>query len=202
MTCADLVALYDQDRHFRSTIVVQRHGFGRGEYLYFSYPLPPIVETLRTAQYEHLAPLANAWTLDGAGMITYPNNHTAYVARCPDAGQTRPTPLILRCGVGDYNCPHQDLYGAMAFPFQATIMLNAPDRDFSGREFVLVEQRPQAQSRAKVINLRQGEAVIFPVNRRVVRGAQGPYRTVIRHGVSRVHDGIRYTLGLIFHDAA
>ena len=202
LPCASLVALYDQDRHFRSTIVMQRHGFGRGEYRYFSYPLPPIVETLGTALYEHLAPLANAWTLDGAGTITYPTNHTAYVARCHDAGQTRPTPLILRYGAGDYNCLHQDLYGAMAFPFQATIMLNEPDRDFSGGEFVLVEQRPRAQSRAEVINLRQGEAVIFPVNRRVVQGARGPYRTVMRHGVSRIRDGVRYTLGLIFHDAA
>ena len=202
LACAALIALYDEDPHFRSTVVMQRHNFGRGEYRYFAYPLPLTVQTLRTGLYVPLARIANGWASASPTTGKFPATHAAYLAACHAAGQTRPTPLLLRYGPGDYNCLHQDLYGAMAFPFQATIMLSNPDRDFSGGEFVLVEQRPRAQSRAEVIRLRQGEAVIFPVNRRVVQGARGAYRTVMRHGVSRVRDGARHALGIIFHDAA
>ncbi len=181
---------------------MQRHNFGRGEYRYFAYPLPAAVRTLRTALYPPLARIANQWaSIAGTGQ-TFPDTHDDYLAVCHAAGQMRPTPLLLRYRTGDYNCLHQDLYGALSFPFQATIMLSDPDRDFAGGEFVLVEQRPRAQSRAEVIQLRQAEAVIFPVNRRVVLGARGAYRTVMRHGVSRVHEGMRHTLGIIFHDAA
>jgi hypothetical protein len=202
VSCSVLAALYDEQWHFRSTVVMQRHNFGRGEYRYFAYPLPAVVRKLRSDLYAPLARIANEWASIGGTAATFPDSHTAYLATCHAAGQTRPTPLLLRYGPGDYNCLHQDLYGALAFPFQATIMLSNPDRDFTGGEFVLVEQRPRAQSRAEVIRLRQGEAVIFPVNRRIVRGARGAYRTVMRHGVSRVSDGTRHTLGIIFHDAA
>jgi hypothetical protein len=200
--CAALAALYDEDRHFRSTVVMQRHNFGRGAYRYFAYPLPSMVQTLRTALYAPLARVANTWGAATGAAESFPATHAEYLAACHAAGQTRPTPLLLRYGEGDYNCLHQDLYGALAFPFQATILLSDPDNDFSGGEFVLVEQRPRAQSRAEVVRLRQGEAVIFPVNRRVVQGARGPYRTMMRHGVSRVHAGTRHTIGIIFHDAA
>jgi hypothetical protein len=203
VSCSMLSALYDEERHFRSTVVMQRHNFGRGEYRYFAYPLPARVETLRSALYATLARIANEWASTIGGTAeAFPDNHTAYLAACHAAGQTRPTPLLLRYRAGDYNCLHQDLYGALTFPFQATIMLSDPEREFLGGEFVLVEQRPRAQSRAEVIPLRQGEAVIFPVNRRVVQGTRGPYRTVMRHGVSRVLEGTRHTLGIIFHDAA
>jgi uncharacterized protein len=200
--CTTLAALYDEDRWFRNRVVMQRHNFGRGEYRYFAYPLPALIQTLRTALYTPLAQIANEWASISPMLGTFPATHAAYLADCHAAGQNRPTPLLLRYCEGDYNCLHQDLYGAMAFPFQATVMLSDPDRDFSGGEFVLVEQRPRAQSRAEVIRLRQGEAVIFPVNRRVVQGKRGAYRTVMRHGVSRVSDGTRHTLGIIFHDAA
>jgi hypothetical protein len=199
--CTALAALYGEDRGFRKTVIMQRHNFGRGEYRYFAYPLPAIVQTLRTALYVPLARIANGWAAASPTFGAVPSTHAAYIAACHAAGQTLPTPLLLRYGEGDYNCLHQDLYGAMAFPFQATVMLSDPDRDFSGGEFVLVEQRPRAQSRAEVIRLRQGEAVIFPVNRRVVQGERGAYRTVMRHGVSRVIEGARHTLGIIFHDA-
>jgi hypothetical protein len=200
--CTSLAALYEEDGRFRNTVIMQRHNFGRGEYRYFAYPLPQLVQTLRATLYEPLARVANEWVSISPTLGTFPATHAAYLADCHAAGQTRPTPLLLRYCEGDFNCLHQDLYGAMAFPFQATIMLSDPDRDFCGGEFVLVEQRPRAQSRAEVIRLRQGEAVIFPVNRRVVQGERGAYRTVMRHGVSRVTDGMRHTLGIIFHDAA
>jgi hypothetical protein len=200
-SCAMLASLYDDDRYFRSTVVMQRHNFGRGEYRYFSYPLPAAIQALRAALYAPLASIANEWASIGGAEEGFPDSHEAYVAKCHAAGQTRPTPLLLRYGAGDYNCLHQDLYGPLAFPFQATIMLANPGKDFTGGEFVLVEQRPRAQSRAEVIALRQGEAVLFPVARRAVKGPRGAYRTVMRHGVSRIHNGIRHTLGIIFHDA-
>ncbi|MBS0559541.1 MAG: 2OG-Fe(II) oxygenase [Proteobacteria bacterium] len=196
--CAALAALYGQDRHFRSTISMQRHNFGRGEYRYFAYPLPPAIQAMRTALYRPLASIANAWAM----AADFPASHEDYVAQCHRAGQTRPTPLLLRYGPGDYNCLHQDLYGALAFPFQATVLLSSPGTDFTGGEFVLVEQRPRAQSCAEVIALAQGEAVIFPVNRRVSFQSGTARRTVMRHGVSRVDHGLRHTLGIIFHDAA
>jgi hypothetical protein len=201
-SCSALSALYDEEWHFRSTVVMQHHNFGRGEYRYFTYPLPAAVQTLRSELYVPLARIANEWASISGTAETFPDSHAAYLATCHAAGQTRPTPLLLRYGAGDYNCLHQDLYGTLAFPFQATIMLSDPDRDFVGGEFVLVEQRPRAQSRAEVIRLQQGEAVIFPVNRRVVQVTRGAYRTVMRHGVSRISDGTRHTLGIIFHDAA
>jgi hypothetical protein len=202
VSCSALTALYDEDQHFRSTVVMQRHNFGRGEYRYFTYPLPAKVQTLRATLYAPLARIANEWaSISGAG-DTFPDAHGAYISLCHATGQTRPTPLLLRYGQGDYNCLHQDLYGALSFPFQATIMLSDPERDFAGGEFVLVEQRPRAQSRAEVFQLQQGEAIIFPVNRRIVMSARRVYRTVMRHGVSRVRNGIRHTLGIIFHDAA
>ena len=200
--CVALAAHYPTDRHFRNTVVMQRHNFGRGEYRYFTYPLPGLVETLRTTLYAPLARIANTWASVSPTLGPFPPTHEDYLAQCHAAGQIRPTPLLLRYGEGDYNCLHQDLYGAIAFPFQATIMLSDPEHDFSGGEFVLVEQRPRAQSRAEVIRLQQGETVIFPVNRRVVQGGRGAYRTIMRHGVSRVLAGTRHTLGIIFHDAA
>jgi hypothetical protein len=202
MSCAALISLYDEDGRFRKTVVMQRHNYGRGAYRYFAYPLPELVSSLRTSLYAPLAEIANAWSSATPAMETFPATHAAYLAACHAAGQTRPTPLLLHYGEGDFNCLHQDLYGALAFPFQATILLSDPDRDFSGGEFVLVEQRPRAQSRAEVIRLRQGEAVIFPVSRRVVQTGRGVHRTVMRHGVSRIHAGTRHTLGIIFHDAA
>lgn len=199
--CAALVAMYDRPRHFRSRVVMQRHGFGQGEYQYFAYPLPPKVAAWRSALYERLAPLANAWAAAMGQPADYPAQHDAYLARCHAAGQERPTPLLLRYGEGDYNCLHQDLYGDLQFPLQLTVLLSEPGRDFAGGEFVLTEQRPRMQSRAEVVSLTQGEAVIFAVNQRPMAGTRGSYRVTMRHGVSRVRSGRRHTLGIIFHDA-
>jgi uncharacterized protein len=199
--CRRLAQLYDDDARFRSRIVMERHSFGRGEYKYLAYPLPDTVETLRTSLYPALARVANAWREMLGEPAGFPLGHAEYLARCHAAGQTRPTPLMLRYGPGDYNCLHQDLYGELVFPLQLAILLSEPGKDFIGGEFVLTEQRPRAQSRAEVVPLRQGEAVIFPVHHRPVRGGRGPYRVTMRHGVSRVRSGRRQTLGIIFHDA-
>jgi uncharacterized protein len=199
--CAALIESYTNERLFRSTIVMARHGFGQGEYRYFAYPLPEVLAALRSALYAHLAPIANRWN-DALGIDSrYPPDHQAYLARCHRAGQTRPTPLILRYREGDYNCLHQDLYGAHVFPLQATLLLSRPDNDFAGGEFVLTEQRPRRQSRVEVVPLERGDAVIFPVHHRPVRGVRGFHRTNMRHGVSRLRSGERYTAGIIFHDA-
>ena len=200
--CADLRDFYARDGLFRSTVVMARHGFGRGEYRYFAYPLPAPVAELRTALYTRLAPIANEWSAMLASERRYPARLDEYLARCHEAGQVRPTPLLLRYGAGDYNCLHQDLYGPLVFPLQLTVLLSAPGEDFSGGEFLLVEQRPRAQSRGEVVPLKQGEAVIFPVHHRPVDGTRGAYRVTMRHGVSRLHCGHRFTLGIIFHDAA
>jgi hypothetical protein len=199
--CTALAGLYASDTPFRSRVIMARHGFGRGEYKYFAYPLPDIVAAMRDALYPHLAAIANCWN-EALGIATrYPAAHADYLARCHAAGQTRPTPLLLQYGAGDYNCLHQDLYGEHVFPLQATVLLSRPGEDFTGGEFVLTEQRPRMQSRAEVVPLRQGEAVIFPVHHRPVQGTRGVYRVNMRHGVSRLHDGQRHTLGVIFHDA-
>jgi hypothetical protein len=200
--CEALSSLYEKTENFRSRVVMARHGFGRGEYRYFDYPLPAIVGELRTAVYAQLAPLANRWNAAMGIDVRYPSVHEEYIARCHAAGQLRPTPLLLQYGVDDYNCLHQDLYGEHVFPLQLAILLSEPGRDFSGGEFVLTEQRPRMQSRAEVVPLRQGDAVIFAVHHRPVRGNRGVYRVNLRHGVSRLRSGRRHTLGIIFHDAA
>src|SRR5437016_7862490 len=200
--CATLAALYPDDKNFRSKIVMGRHGFGRGEYKYFAYPLPDLIAELRPALYARLCGVANRWHETMGIDIRYPNRHEAFLKRCQDAGQTRPTPLLLQYGEGDYNCLHQDLYGEHVFPLQVTVLLSVPGRDFTGGEFVLTEQRPRMQSRAEVVYLDQGDGVIFPVYHRPVQGARGIYRVNLRHGVSRVRFGQRYTAGIIFHDAA
>jgi hypothetical protein len=200
--CSALAGLYDDDVRFRKRIVMEQHAYGRGEYKYFRYPLPDPVAALRAALYPGLAVVANAWRRMLGQEPTFPATLEAYLAQCHAAGQTRPTPLLLRYEAGGFNCLHQDLYGELVFPLQATVLLSAPGTDFSGGEFVLVEQRPRAQSRAMVVPLRQGEAVIFPVHHRPATGTRGAYRLTMRHGVSRVHAGHRHTLGLIFHDAA
>ena len=198
--CRALAALYDDDRRFRTRVVMARHGFGQGEYKYFAHPLPEQVVRLRTALYSPLAAIANRWYAALGIAARYPDEHPDYLERCRRAGQTKPTPLLLRYGAGDYNCLHQDLYGEHVFPLQATILLSDPS-EFAGGEFVLVEQRPRRQSRAEVVPLRQGDGVVFPVRERPVEGARGVYRTIMRHGVSRIRSGHRMTLGLIFHDA-
>lgn len=198
--CAGLAALYDQEAPFRSRVVMARHGFGSGEYKYFAAALPVTVAALRSALYPHLAATANRWQAMVGGEA-YPARHADYLELCHAAGQTKPTPLLLKYEVGDYNCLHQDLYGALAFPLQATILLSDPDRDFTGGEFLLTEQRPRMQSRGEVVPLRPGEAVLFAVNQRPVHGKRGTYRVTLRHGVSRVKSGRRFTLGIIFHDA-
>jgi uncharacterized protein len=199
--CASLASAYDQDAPFRSRIVMARHGFGRGEYKYFAYPLPDLVAALRAALYPPLAAIANRWNEQMGIATRYPDAHDAFLRRCHKAGQTKPTPLLLQYGAGDYNCLHQDLYGEHVFPLQVAFLLSAPGAAFTGGEFVLTEQRPRMQSRAEVVPLRQGEGVIFPVHHRPVRGTRGTYRVNMRHGVSRLHTGHRHTLGVIFHDA-
>jgi hypothetical protein len=199
--CRSLAALYSDDALFRSQVVMGRHGFGRGEYKYFNYPLPDLVAKLRAAMYPHLAPLANRWNSEMGIAIRYPERHEHFLDRCHQAGQTRPTPLLLQYGTGDYNCLHQDLYGEHVFPLQAAFLLSEPGRDFEGGEFVMTEQRPRMQSRPVVLPLRQGDAVVFAVHHRPVRGTRGVYRVNLRHGVSRVRSGSRHTIGVIFHDA-
>ncbi len=196
-----LVDCYRDDPRFRSTVVMARHGFGRGEYRYFEYPLPEIVALLRTELYARLAPIANRWNEALQSATRYPADHAGYLARCRRGGQARATPLLLRYGEGDYNCLHQDLYGEHVFPMQATFLLSDPHRDFTGGEFVLTEQRPRMQSRVEVVELARGDGVIFPVHHRPVRGSRGWYRVNLRHGVSRLRSGKRYTAGIIFHDA-
>jgi len=200
--CARIAALYDVSGPFRSHIHMARHGFGLGEYRYFAYPLPDPVQALRQALYARLAPLANRWN-ERMGLTTrFPPDHESFIARCHEAGQRRPTPLLLQYGPGDYNCLHQDLYGEHVFPLQVAVLLSAPGRDFTGGEFVLTEQRPRMQSRPIVVPLAQGDAVVFAVNNRPQRGSRGDYRVTMRHGVSKLHSGKRHTLGIIFHDAA
>ncbi len=200
--CDRIAASYDQDDIFRSTVVMARHGFGRGEYRYFSYPLPRLVERMRTALYPPLARLANGWQERLGQKLRFPDDHADYIARCHKNGQRRPTPLLLRYGPGDYNCLHQDLYGTEVFPVQVAILLSQPDKDFTGGEFVLTEQRPRMQSRAMVVPLKKGDGVVFAVNNRPVKGTRGNYQVKMRHGVSRIISGSRHTLGIIFHDAA
>ncbi|CAI8901677.1 2OG-Fe(II) oxygenase [Pseudomonas serboccidentalis] len=200
-TCERLSALYPQTEPFRSQVVMARHGFGRGEYKYFRYPLPTTIERLRNALYPRLVPLANRWYERMSLPARFPATHAEFLQRCRDAGQLRPTPLLLQYGPQDYNCLHQDLYGELVFPLQVAILLSAPGRDFTGGEFVLTEQRPRMQSRPYVVDLQQGDALIFAVNQRPVRGTRGDYRVTMRHGVSRLHSGNRHTLGIIFHDA-
>lgn len=200
---ADALAdLYPQEAGFRSRVVMSRHGFGRGEYKYFSYPLPPLIQALRTAAYPHLAPIADAWRARTGQAERFPPEHGAYLQRCHEAGQVRPTPLLLRYGPGDYNCLHRDLYGEHVFPIQIAILLDQPGEAFEGGEFVMTEQRPRLQSRAMVLPLKKGDAAIFAVSDRPVRGARGDYRVKLNHGVSQIRSGARHTLGVIFHDAA
>jgi uncharacterized protein len=199
--CMALARLYADDGRFRSRVVMGRHGFGRGEYRYFDYPLPDVVAELRGAAYPLLVPIANRWNASMGLAVRYPATHAEFIERCHAAGQRRPTPLLLQYGAGDYNCLHQDLYGEHVFPLQLAILLSEPGRDFSGGEFVLTEQRPRMQSRVEVAPLRQGDAVLFAVHQRPVQGTRGSYRVNMRHGVSRVRSGHRHTLGIIFHDA-
>jgi uncharacterized protein len=198
--CADLVALYGEESPFRSRVVMARHGFGSGEYKYFAAPVPETIAALRSNLYPSLAETANRWQAQLGGKA-YPTRHDAYLKLCHGAGQKRPTPLLLKYEPGDYNCLHQDLYGELAFPLQATILLSDPAEDFTGGEFLLTEQRPRMQSRGEVVTLRQGEAVVFAVNQRPVSGKRGIYRVTMRHGVSRLKSGRRFSLGIIFHDA-
>jgi hypothetical protein len=199
--CGALAALYSSESIFRSRVVMGRHGFGRGEYKYFNYPLPNLIQGLRTALYPRLAVVANRWNTAMGIEIRYPENHQDFLERCHNAGQQRPTPLLLQYGEGDFNCLHQDLYGEHVFPIQVAILLSEPQRDFTGGEFVLTEQRPRMQSRPEVVPLRQGDAVAFAVHHRPVRGTRGTYRVSLRHGVSRLRSGQRHTVGIIFHDA-
>ena len=199
--CAALAASYADDALFRSRIVMARHGFGRGEYKYFADPLPELVAALRAALYPPLAAIANRWNAALGLDARYPAEHGDFLARCHAAGQTKPTPLLLQYGEGDYNCLHQDLYGEHVFPLQVAFLLSEPGRDFTGGEFVLTEQRPRMQSRAEVVPLGRGDGVVFPVHHRPVEGSRGAYRVNLRHGVSRIRSGRRHTLGVIFHDA-
>lgn len=199
--CGSMSSLYVDDARFRSHIHMARHGFGRGEYKYFSYPLPALVTALRTEIYPHVAEVANRWNEAMNIAARYPSEHAAFLRRCHEGGQTKPTPLLLQYGPGDFNCLHQDLYGEHVFPLQVTILLCEPDHDFTGGEFVLTEQRPRMQSRVSVVPLRRGDAVVFPVHHRPVHGTKGIYRVNLRHGVSTVRTGQRHTVGIIFHDA-
>jgi hypothetical protein len=199
--CAQLSQNYDREEQFRSRVIMARHGFGRGEYKYFRYPLPRMVQELREEFYPGLAELANAWNHRMSLDVRFPEKHAEFLQRCHRAGQTQPTPLLLKYGTGDYNCLHQDLYGEHVFPLQVAILLSEPGRDFAGGEFVLTEQRPRMQTRASVAPLRQGDALVFAVRQRPVRGTKGDYRVNQRHGVSRLLSGRRFTLGIIFHDA-
>jgi hypothetical protein len=200
--CNDLAALYARDELFRSRVVMERHGFGRGEYKYFAHPLPALIATLRTSIYPRLVPVANRWSAAIGLEIRYPEEHARFLERCHAAGQVQPTPLLLQYGEGDYNCLHQDLYGDHVFPLQVAVLLSEPERDFAGGEFVMTEQRPRMQSRPMVVPLRQGDAAVFAVRHRPVQGTRGVYRVNVRHGVSRVRSGHRHTVGIIFHDAA
>ena len=200
--CDALAALYPADEPFRARIVMARHGFGRGEYKYFDYPLPEPVASLRTSLYPHLAPVANRWNEAMGLQVSFPATHQEFLARCHAAAQRRPTPLLLRYEAGDYNCLHQDVYGEHVFPLQVAVLLSEPGRDFTGGEFVMTEQRPRMQSRAEVVPLRKGDAVVFTVRSRPIRGTRGVYRVNLRHGVSRVRSGFRSVLGIIFHDAS
>lgn len=199
--CGALAALYEDDARFRNRVVMAQHNFGLGEYRYFSYPLPRIVQTLRQRFYPMLAEIANRWAGELGERDSFPPSLSEYLERCHAAGQKRPTPLVLKYDAGGYNCLHQDLYGEHVFPFQLTVLLSSPQHDFQGGEFLLTEQRPRMQSRALVVPLEKGEAVIFPVRYRPVRGKRGPYRVAMRHGVSTIRKGHRVTLGIIFHDA-
>ena len=200
--CETLAAMYASEAAFRSRVVMERHGFGRGEYKYFAYPLPDLVVGLREAVYPHLAPIANRWNEVMGIDVRFPARHADFIARCHAAGQTKPTPLLLQYRAEDYNCLHQDLYGEHVFPLQVVILLSEPGRDFTGGEFVMTEQRPRMQSRPMVLPLRQGDAAVIAVHHRPVQGTRGVYRVNLRHGVSRVLSGHRHTAGIIFHDAA
>jgi uncharacterized protein len=199
--CEGIAALYAEEEHFRSHIIMARHGFGKGEYRYFKYPLPRLIDGLRTTLYSRLAPIANQWNERMGEQTRYPAEHAEFLKRCHDRGQLRPTPLLLQYVPGDYNCLHQDLYGDLAFPIQVAILLSEPGKDFTGGEFVLTEQRPRMQTRAEVVPLAQGDAVAFAVHHRPVQGTRGTYRVNLRHGVSRLRSGRRHTVGIIFHDA-
>ena len=199
--CDEVCALYDRDELFRSRVVMERHGFGRGEYRYFRYPLPDLIRDLRTEIYPHLVTIANRWYEAMGIHISFPATHNEYLQRCHEAGQNKPTPLILKYGTGDYNCLHQDLYGEHIFPLQVAVLLSEPDEDFTGGEFVMAEQRPRMQSRPMVVPLRKGDGVVFAVHHRPVQGKKSVYRVNLRHGVSRIRSGSRSTLGIIFHDA-
>jgi hypothetical protein len=199
--CSELVATYDSETAFRSRVIMARHGFGKGEYKYYKYPLPEMISQVRTALYPHLVKVANNWEKALRREREFPSSHDIYLRQCHKAGQGLPTPLILKYGEGDYNCLHRDLYGEMVFPLQVTVLLSAPGKEFTGGDFVLTEQRPRMQSRVEVVPLQQGQAVVFAVNERPVRGTRGVYRVAMRHGVSRIRSGQRFTLGIIFHDA-
>jgi uncharacterized protein len=200
--CDQIAALYQNEGVFRSHVVMERHGFGRGEYKYFSYPLPDLIASLRTTIYPHLAPIANRWSEAMRTGVSYPAKHADFIQRCHDAKQSKPTPLILKYEKDDYNCLHQDLYGEHVFPIQLAILLSEPNKDFTGGEFVMTEQRPRMQSRPMVVELRKGDGVLFAVSHRPVQGSKGTYRVALRHGVSRLRSGNRFALGIIFHDAA
>jgi hypothetical protein len=201
-TEADSVGrLYREEQGFRSQVIMARHGFGRGEYKYFSYPLPPVIQALRTAAYPHLAPIANQWHERMRNEVRFPDDHSAFLERCHQAGQVRPTPLLLEYGPEDYNCLHHDLYGEHVFPLQIAILLDQPGEDFTGGEFVMTEQRPRMQTRAMVLPLQKGDAAIFAVNSRPMKGTRGDYQVKLNHGVSKLYTGKRHTLGVIFHDA-
>lgn len=198
----DIAGLYHQEQGFRSQVIMARHGFGRGEYKYFSYPLPPLIQALRTAAYPHLVPIANQWHERMGKDVRFPQDHAAFLARCHQAGQVRPTPLLLQYAPDDYNCLHRDLYGEHVFPIQIAILLDQPGDDFSGGEFVMTEQRPRRQTRAMVLPLSKGDAAIFAVSGRPVTGSRGDYQVKLSHGVSKLHTGKRHTVGVIFHDAS